>query len=158
MDGVSAVASVAALVTTALQSCKVIYQAISAVRDRPKQIDELSTSISSLEQILHQVARLIENAEQLGGSLNAVVFEAFPPFLAACAKDLTKLQAKLSKLEGNQINRIRKSWSMVKHILKPDEFNAAQDTISRHLQVLSIQLNIAGRQVNIHMPAYAECF
>ena len=143
MDGVSAAASVAGLVATALQSCRIIYQAVSAIRGRSKHIDELSTRISGLEQILHQLAKLIDRAEQLRGSQDAAVFEALPPFLAACAKDLAKLQAKVSKLEGNQGNRMQKSWSVAKHVLKPDEFRTAHETVSRHLQVLSMHLSIA---------------
>ena len=140
MDRVSAVATqqlwADSLLQPCLQSCKVIYQAISVIRD---------TSISGLDRILHQVTKLIESAEQLAGTQDSAVFEALRPFLAACTKDLTKLQAKLLKLKGNQSNGIQKTWSVAEHVLRRDEFDAAHAAINRHLQVLSIQLSIAGR-------------
>jgi hypothetical protein len=145
MDGVSAVATVAGLVTAALQSCKVIYQTISAIRDRPKQTLELNNSINGLTNILNQLINLIESAEQLDGTQDVAVFEPLRPFLVACANDLTKSQARLAKLNGKENNRIHKTWSVAKNVLGSNEFDAAHTTISRHLQVLSMQLDIAGR-------------
>ncbi|MCJ1379432.1 palmitoyltransferase akr1 [Xylographa soralifera] len=149
MDGVSAVATVAGLVTAALQSCKVIYLTISAIRDRPKQTSKLSASISGLERILNQVVKLIESAEQCDRTQDVTVFEPLRPFLVACKNDLAESQARLAKLNGGANNKIHNTWSVAKNVLGSNEYDAAHATITRHLQVLSIQLEIAGSQLHL---------
>ncbi|MCJ1397822.1 hypothetical protein MMC11_001018 [Xylographa trunciseda] len=153
MDGISAAASVTALITIALQSSSFIYKFLNAIHDGPEQIRILGRRVDKLHESLQQIANLLQLAESSDedGSNNDgwQASKYLRSSLYTCANDLQGIQAKVSKLKVSKDNSVRKAWSAVKHVLGSKEFEHADKIISRNLDELNLQLNIIGRRSDV---------
>ena len=148
MDGISAVASVTALITFALQSSTFIYQFLHTVRDGPKRVVDLARRVDGLHQSLRQIAGLIqlaESSDEDDSHNGRCPSEYLRSALFLCADDLQGIQTKISNLKVCKDNKVRKVWSAIKHVLGSEYLDHADRIVSRNLHELNLQLNIVGR-------------
>ena len=80
MDGVSAAASVIAVVGFALTSTKVIRDTISGIKDAPKIVQQTISALEELKKILQRVEMLNERFDDVNADLQTL--------LQQCATDL----------------------------------------------------------------------
>lgn len=145
MDGVSAAASLTALVGFALQSSSFIYQIVNTILDGPNQIKSLASRVNGLHTALIQIAELLHSQPPLGQDQNHPLFKRLRSALQACAEDLQKLQLKLQKLNRSHEKGLRRAWYIVKSVLGAKEFEDADTIIKEHVQNLGLHLEIIGR-------------
>ena len=145
MDGVSAAASIIALVTFALQSTEVIYKIVHGIKDGPSQIHQLAEQVGRLGRTLKQLNYLLTIEEQRGQKDSHGDLTELRAAMQECTADLLKIRTKLEKLESSQSNRGRKVWSVVKVVFGSKEIETAESRVRWHLQVLDSQLNVHGR-------------
>ena len=145
MDGLSAAASITAVLTIALQSARVIFKVADASRSYSKHINLLATRADALLRILTQLAALVGKVSQNEYSESSYDFGELKTSLNLCVNDLQKVRETMSKLEHPRNNVLRKSNLIIKNLLGSKDIEHASSQIHFQVSVLSAQLSILGR-------------
>lgn len=131
MDGVSGAASVITVVGVALNSTQAIYSFVSGIKNGPKTIQQIMSSIQDLSKLLNQLQGRTDQFD-LAAQLDDTV--------KRCAQDLKAFEqglAKLSPLVGNRGVRL---WKKLKTSLREKELERTSRVIQSHTAALSLQL------------------
>lgn len=137
MDGVSAAASVLAIVGFALTSTKVVYDTISVIKGAPKAVQQTILALAELERILLRLAKLNERLESVDADLQSLIQQ--------CATDLKAFEKKTGCLRTISAETgLSKAWIRVKTMLKQDDFQRMWEGINRHVLALGMQLQLIG--------------
>lgn len=134
MDGVSGAASVIAVASIALQSTKVIYEAVTGIKNGPSQVQDLASALRNLQQVLQRIAGLSRDQTQ-------AQLTELKKFAETCAKDVQSIEIRLSKLSGG--GKVEKAWKMVKTYLQTKDLEVIRTTVQLHVQLLSSEMGIA---------------
>jgi hypothetical protein len=144
MDGVSAAASIVALVTVALQSASAIHAVVSGIRNGPEQVSQLILALESLNGVLQQLSRL-QTIRQDGSREDLSDLENL---MGSCVKDINRFRRMLAKLQHVPADKtLGRAWKQVKPILHKEEFREMRQTIHDYISRLNLQLNIIQRYV-----------
>ena len=109
MDGLSGAASVIAVFGLALSSTQVIYNTVSGIKNGPKAIQEMVSSLQDLSKIL----------QQLTGCSDQLYLAADLDKLAGrCVRDLKAFEQQLANLSSSGANRAVRLWRNVKVTLQ----------------------------------------
>jgi hypothetical protein len=146
MEVIAASSSVAALLTIALQSAKVIHDTVVAIRNGPSQIRNLATAVDDLHRMHKQLAEIsVEEVSSAGRSEDTGGLKAS---IKKCALDLLAAQGKISKLQAvPQDSNLGRTWKQAKLILAKDDIIQLWSTVNHHIVALSLQLNIENMSV-----------
>jgi len=137
MDGVSAAASVIAVVGFALTSTKVIRDTISGIKDAPKIVQQTISALEELKKILQRVETLNERFEDVNADLQTL--------LQQCATDLGAFEKKIGCPRTMPAEkRFGKAWMRVKTMLKQDDFQRIWEVINRHVLALTMHFQLIG--------------
>jgi hypothetical protein len=140
MDGLSIAANVAAVVTIALQTTKLVYGTIAEIKNGPDEVTQLASALTDLECVLRQIRDIVENSS-----------DDHPPRLERLklsaeegAAALKNLDAKIMKLRGSSIStRIGRAWSSVKIFVRKEDLHNMREVVKYHSQKLGFQLDVA---------------
>lgn len=143
MDVVSVTASLTALVTLAIQSTKVISQAVQQIRGGPVHVQHLATKADALHQTLQQLSAFINEADLTSCSDVSRLFTNLQRLVEACAEDLKTLTRKLRCLqEAIGGNHVRRAWAVLKALLGEKELEHMWKVLQSHRETLNSQLII----------------
>lgn len=139
MDAISAGASVVAFITLGLQSAKVIYETLSAIRDGPKSLQQVISDVEQIQSILKHLLQspATANNAPLTNHVSSCVLD-----LELAASEIQKLQISPNQ-QGHE-----KLWRRVKTFLNEKDLDRISAQIARHANTLSLRLNIMTRLVS----------
>jgi hypothetical protein len=144
MDGVSAAASIIALVTVALQSASAIHAVVSGIRDGPEQVSQLILALEGLNGVLQQLSRL----QALRQDGNREDLSDLENLMGSCVKDIDRFRRMLAKLQHVHADKtLGRAWKQVKSILHKEEFREMRQTMNDYVSRLNLQLNIVQRYI-----------
>ena len=115
MEVVGGVASAITVVTLALQSTKVIYEAVSSIHQGSDGIERLVCATSNLEKLLKFIERLTEHAKTSDNVAQGKLLEELTPLVDQCAQSLREILPKLGQLQENSNDR---RWQKAKKLAK----------------------------------------
>ena len=101
MEVVGGAASVITIVTLALQSTKVIYEAVNSINHGSDSIERLVRATSNLEKLLKFIHRLADHAEATNEVAEGKLLEELTPLVNECAQTLREILPKLGQLRDN---------------------------------------------------------
>lgn len=136
MDGLSGAASVIAVFGLALSSTQVIYNTVSGIKNGPKAIQQMVSSLQDLSKILQQLTGcsdelyLVADLDELAGR---------------CVRDLKAFEQQLAKLSSSGANTAVTLWRNVKVMLQEKDLEWMSTLIQRHVAALSLQMQIIER-------------
>lgn len=134
MDALSAGAGAVAFITLALQSTKVLYTIISAIRDCPKHVKDLSHDVEQLQSILGRLAQcraILQDDQSL-----AVLTRR-------CSDDISLFVCRLQKMQISPTEqRTGKIWKKLRAVMSEKDLDAMRFSIHGHVSSLSLQLSI----------------
>jgi hypothetical protein len=134
MDALSAGAGAVAFITLALQSTKVLYEIISAIRDCPKHVQDLGHDVEQLRSILGRLAQyqaLLQDDQSL-----AVLTQR-------CSDDISLYVCRLQKMRISPTEqRTGKIWKKLKAAISEKDLDAMRFSIHRYVSSLSLQISI----------------
>ena len=144
MDGISAAASVLALVAAAVQTSRTIYNTVSTIKSGSKDVLYLASAASSLERALHQLSALLATQYRLRtqdvGPLTQYVLQ--------CVGDLDSICEQLWKLrDGDGIGHTKKAWRLLQVLIKKDDIQRMSRIIQQHVSMLTFQVMLLSRCV-----------
>lgn len=143
MDVLSVSASLTALITLAIQSIKVIFQAVQQVRGGPIHVQRLATKADALHQTLQQLATLVNEADLTSASAVSRLFTNLPRLVEACAEDLKLITRKLRRLqEAIGGSHVRRAWALIKALLGERDLEHMWKVLQNHAETLNYQLVI----------------
>ena len=136
MDGVSGAASVVGIATITLQSAKLIYEAVTGIKNGPSLVQQLASTLQDLQRVLQRVIDLKRKPEQA----NPTNLDELETLAQKCATDVRAMQEKLVKLSGG--GKIELAWKRVKTYLQAKDLEVMQATIRQHTHMLSAEMAI----------------
>jgi hypothetical protein len=142
MDGVSAAASIVALLTAALQSASAIHAVVSGIRDGPKEVSQLVSALNDLNRELQQLSN-IQASRQDGGAEDV---SDLGQLVDSCVRDVDRFRRRLAEMQHVSADKtLGRALKQFKLILHKGEFQKMWQTIRDHKEGLSLQLNILQR-------------
>ena len=137
MEVVGGVASVIAVVTLALQSTKVIYEAVSSINHGSSGIDRLVKATSNLEKVLEFIHRLASHAEGTSNVAEGKLLEELAPLIDQCAQTLREILPKLGQLQKNSNDqRWQKARKIAKIYLDTNSVADIWNTVNHYVNLL----------------------
>lgn len=134
MDALSAGAGAVAFITLALQSTKVLYTIISAIRDYPKHVKDLSHDIEQLQSILGRLAQC-QAILQDDQSLTVLT--------RRCSDDISLFVCRLRKMQISPTEQCTgKIWKKLRAVMSEKDLDAMRFSIHGHVTSLGLQLSI----------------
>ena len=110
MDVISLSSGIAGLITLALQVSGIIANYVSAVKEGPKNIEELKEELILLGEVLSQLQDFLHDEKHKGRSFdsNSVLQSAF----SSCKRRIERIGDKLKPPDGGKISRMvdRLKW------------------------------------------------
>ena len=150
MDPVAASASLANIITFALQSAKVIYETIAGIRDGPIEVRRLGSATEVLRQLLMQLNQLTTQGSQHGYDVADASLQPLKNQVERCSTDLQGITAKISRLQVEvEDELIVKSWKRIKTFLREKDFGKMWRIVQHNVEVLGLQLSIVSRFVKV---------
>ncbi|KAF5550069.1 hypothetical protein FNAPI_7872 [Fusarium napiforme] len=159
MEAIGAGASTLAFVLLALKSAKIINESLSAIKDAPRIVSELSKDLESLQSVLGRIS---------GSALQHAptsTIESLNDILQACTTELSRIECRLAKFStssgSSRSNRVYKG--ILAYIKKEDLENARSrirdksTQINLYLSLLQAQslLQVSSR-IDTHATATAS--
>lgn len=145
MDVLSVPASLTALITLAIQSTKVIFQAVQQIRGGPIHVERLATKADALHQTLQQLATLVNEADLTSGGAVSRLFTNLQRLVEACEEDLKDITRKLRCLqEAIGGSHVRRAWALIKALLGEKDLEHMWKVLQSHAETLNSQLIIIG--------------
>lgn len=133
MDGISGAASVITIFSLALSSTQVIYNTVRGIKNAPKVIQHMISSLQDLSNLLKQLRGFTDRL-YLAADLRGLV--------AKCAADLKEFEEKLAKLSPPANNKPVRLWKNIKATLQERDLVKMSGLIQRHIAALSLQIQI----------------
>ncbi|KAL9634727.1 MAG: hypothetical protein Q9164_003916, partial [Protoblastenia rupestris] len=133
MDGLSGAASVITVFGLALSSTKVIYSVVSGIKNGPKAIQQIMSSLQDLLKLLQQL---------IGCTDQFYLAADLEDSVGRCAQDLKAFEHQLAKLSLSADNRAVRVWKNVKATFQEKDLERMSALVQRHVAALSLQLQI----------------
>lgn len=128
--------SVITLVSVALSSVRVIYETVSGVKNAPQTIQQMTSNLHDLSDILQQL---------LGYGDNLYLASELPELVRKCVENMKIFETKLGKLTSSKDNRMGRLWKNVKATLQEKDLDRMSTHLQQHLTMLSLQVNLLER-------------
>ena len=149
MEPVSTLASLASIITFALQSAKTIYETIEGIRDGPIEVQRLGSATDVLRQLLVQLDELTVQGSQHGYDVADAISQPLRAQIKRCSTDLLDITGMISKTRVEVEDEIlTKSWKRIKTFLREKDFRKMWKIVQYHVEVLGLHLSIVSRSVN----------
>lgn len=142
MEALSAVGSVIAVATVALQSSRVVYETISGIKNGPKEVRELALEVQQLYYLLEQVTKTSKKMDDR----DTTSISELQGVIDQCRQNLDDFQQQFDKFEVSSNERgLSKAWTRLKLVVKKEDFRRMRRTISHYVNVLGVHLDLIGR-------------
>ncbi|KAK3374565.1 hypothetical protein B0H63DRAFT_452424 [Podospora didyma] len=133
-DPLSTGASAVAFIGLALSSAKAIFDVLSATKDAPRNVEQLTDEVKQLQSILQRFSQLHLDSELT----NSDDLADLATLSSGCSKDLVNFNAKLQRLGlSPDDRRIGKFWKRIKTAVTEKDMDRIRDTIRHHTSVLN---------------------
>ena len=137
MEVVGGVASIISVVTLALQSTKVIYEAVSSINHGSSSIDKLVRATNNLEKLLKAVYRLAVHAQATNNVAEGKLLEDLTPLVDQCTQNLREISPKLGQLQAKSSDRRwQKAKKLAKVYLDTKGVTDIWNTVNHHVELL----------------------
>lgn len=134
MDALSAGAGAVAFITLALQSAKVLYTIISAIKDCHGHVRDLCQDVEQLQSILGRLSQyqaILQDDQSL-----AVLTRR-------CSDDISLYVCRLQRMQLSPTDqRTGAIWKKLRAVVSEKDLHAMRFSIHGHVSSLSLQLNI----------------
>ena len=138
MDGISAAASILTVLEAGFQSAVWVHKTLSAMERAPTVVTSLTADLSVLQSLLLQ----LKNCDMVKIDANNSLKVA----ISRCADDLRHFAHDLGSLTINSDNgQAGKLWKRIRTVSREHALRDAQDRMQRHVQVLTLGLNVIQR-------------
>jgi hypothetical protein len=140
MDGVSAAASIIALVDITITTAKVIAKTYQAANEGPTQADHVADNIGHLLDTLERLRN--------GPAVTQAVDSSLAEMLKTCNADLSRMSQKLEAVRFSDQDKTKtKLKKALKSVFKEKEFKEFQTRISEYALFLDTRINLLNRFV-----------
>jgi hypothetical protein len=140
MDGVSLAASIAGLVSLALDIAQTLHKYYSDVESAPKDIESLTQEAKALSKVLAQLETFLSKEGAKGNSFNQTA--------SVLASTLRDCRATLDNLESGLKRSIKDGFSkVVERLMWPfrkDQVQKMVDSLRRYNQIFQFSLTVEG--------------
>lgn len=133
MDGVSAAASIIAVVGLALRSVETVHNAVSSIQHGPSTVQQMLSNLHSLSSLLTQLLQTTD-AFYLAAGLSGIVSD--------CAANLKDFETRLKKLLPSSNNKAQVLWMHAKLAVSSRDLDKMSTLIQQHVAALSFQLQV----------------
>lgn len=137
MEAIGGIASIISVVTLALQSTKVIYEAASSIRHGSDEIDRLARAVSNLEKLLKVIKQLAEHATSTSSFAEGKLLEGLTPLVEQCANALREFPPKLAQLQkDSKDGGWRKAKKFARVYLDTKGVTEMWNTVNHYVEIL----------------------
>lgn len=141
MDPLSTGASALAFITLAVQSAKIIFSVLSAIKDSPKHIRNVGRDVEQLGLVLSRLSKcqsLITNHNP-----NDPTARTIAVLLQRCSEDVSLYARRLVKWEVSPTERqTGKLWKKFLALISEKDLEAMRVAIHSHVSLLSLHLSL----------------
>ena len=144
MEVVGVAASFIAVVTIALQSTKIIYETVAAIKDGPAAVQRLTAATEKLQHLLRQLDRLGTHAEDILGQVDCEFLDGLQALVIECASELDGIRTNLKKFCKAPSEDLMDKTKRVARVIFPEkDFDKMRDTINFYIVLFGAHLNCA---------------
>jgi len=137
MEAIGAASSILAILGAALASAKAINDVLSAVKDRPHDIQSLDGEVAQLQSILYRVHHL-QNGLTASTDLSNLT-----TYASRCAAEVTAFEKKLKRLRlSDNDRRFGRLWRRLKAIVSENDLRRMQAIVNSHTLALNLELSL----------------
>lgn len=134
-----AAASVLTFIAVALQSTKSIYEAVSAIKSGPQQVESLASAVRTLQSVLTQLS----NCPAVKSADPETDLKVILSLIESCKCDVLRYEGELRKVRiSPDDKKTGRAWKKFKTILQEKDFQRMWDGVNHHISALGFQLNI----------------
>lgn len=134
MDPLNAGAGAVAFITVAVQSAKAICDILSAIKDSPKLVRDVSRDLEQLRLILGRLSKF-QSLTQNDDTISLL--------LRRCSEDISMYACRLRKLEISSTERqTGKLWKKFTALMNEKELQAMKVSIHYHVSSLGLQMSL----------------
>jgi hypothetical protein len=131
-------ASIIAFLSIGLQSVKVVYGFISAIKDGPSKLGDLQGAIESLESFLEQM----HNSPGLTTS-PITTSDSLLTLVQRCVNDIQRFEAEIRRIYVPlEEKRCGKVWKRLKLAFKEKDIPYMTTIVTGHVNILSLHCNV----------------
>ncbi|KAH6994944.1 ankyrin repeat-containing domain protein [Ilyonectria destructans] len=128
-------ASLAAFITIGVQSAKIIFDTLSAIKDGPEVVARATRDVQRLSTIL--------KALMPGCPIDKARGQDLRQHLQECISDLARYETKLGELtSGDKERRLGKLWKKVKTAASEQDLCMMQSSVASHIAHLNLYLQV----------------
>lgn len=139
MDAISGGAGVIAFITIALQSTKIIYKAISNIKDGPREIRQIASAVSNLQVVLTQLS----NCPAVKSADSETDLVEISRLIKICTEDLSHYERDIRKIQiSPDDKKAGKAWKKINTVLRKKDIQEMWKEVNHHVTTLGLQLNI----------------
>lgn len=133
MDGASAIIT---FVVVALQSAKAVHGTLSAVKDGPRNLQNVIHSVEELSSLLERLESILRSGEHDNNDLIAV-----SELAERCAKDMRRFNESISKLSiSPQTKKFGRFWKRLKTALDEKELDRMRTILQGYTSSIALRL------------------
>jgi hypothetical protein len=115
VDPLSTIASVTAVLTFSIQSCRYIGQFISQVHDAPNEVRKYQLCLQALTATFCELLKICDMKDFVSGIELPCEFSSR---LSTCNKDITDMSTRIRRITGGlDGGKMAKAWSRVKYTI-----------------------------------------
>lgn len=145
MDGISAVASVAGVVSLAMQissATHTLVKFLGTISDAPKEVVRLKDMLNLVHIASVGVKKALEYQARLHGD-NIEGIQSIHDVLEVCQKKLSLIQSVLDRVENIERGRnlVSRSWARFRLAVKKEDIVDFEKQLGHALGVLNVQLS-----------------
>lgn len=131
-------ASIIAFATIGLQSVKVVYDTISAIKDGPSKLRDLQGVVGNLQTLL-------EEMKQHPGLMTSLMTTSslLLPLIKRCVEDIQRFEAKIGKLALTPTEAYTgKVWKRLKMVFQEKDIPYMISVVTGHLSALNLHCDL----------------
>lgn len=141
MEALGSGANILAFIILGIKGTKVIYDTVSAVKDGPEAVKQISGSIMALRWTLEQLQQ--SNVTRHDSALEAQI--------KLCVEEIGSWAAVIQTLHVCPSERASgRFWRRFKTVLGEKQLDTINTRVTQHASMLSLRLNVLSRLVGLN--------
>ena len=141
-----ATAAFLGVITFSLQSTKFVYQTVEEIRDGPTIVKELAERAKTLEGLLQQLEKLVQDGGQSARAQDPSIWKPLEQKVSRCSNDVQQIAAKLKALDIDKVKpHLDRAWKRVRVSLKEKDLARISGRLQYHVVELGLELQIIHR-------------
>ena len=146
-EAIGAASSVITLVITAYQSCKTLYDTLSAIRHAPTHIHHMSCDLEDFYLVLGTIQAILDDKDSAQGILQPMTSDNLVGVLKNSMVVFSDISAivKSYTTQGNFVDSSR--WQRLKWTFKEKDVEDLRKTLLAHKMTLNMAISAANLSV-----------